>query len=656
MKKLFILFALFNYLSYAQVPNLLKDINTGSGSSKFGAFTTLANSDILFGITTPSSSSSGLWISDGSSIGTKLLKSVPSLFSEFVDYNQKKYFVSTIPNHLLWRSDGTVLGTDSLPVSGLTSISDFYIANNLLFFIGTTLSEGKELWRTDGTIAGTFLLKDIWSGNGNGFSSNSYLGIYNNELFFLANDGINGNEIWKTNGTTSGTTLLKNIFPGSGSSNVINFNRSNNGFYFMADDQIHGRELWFSDGTTTNTQLVKDFSTGTISSSPFSLHIVGNFAYFLCGNSVCKTDGSPANTSSLVLFPNISNTISITSRDFRLLPFNNSFYLLHTEDYTTSIPTTYDDSVFISSIDLNLTTKTIVSRSKLKSQFTMFSYSLINKVGIVGSRIFYTFTSNSTNFNLFIFNSTNNSLKLLYGVNTSLFSSLPSSFQTFGNKVYYPVCYSGGIQYPGYIDFGVDSIFQLTNSASLFINGSTYWHHEIFKVNNKNYFLANTTNFGLEFYETDFTTAGTFQIKDIYPGNTSYFGTNPINCNNCKNGKLSGIVTSNNIYFVANDGINGEELWSFNTFTNNSTNIENYSVSDNSVCIFPNPSKDFITLSSDIPISEVSIFNATGSLIKNVRFLENKTAEVQLSNLVSGIYLLKITCDKNIFSKKIIKE
>ncbi len=71
-------------------------------------------------------------------------------------------------------------------------------------------------------------------------------------------------------------------------------------------------------------------------------------------------------------------------------------------------------------------------------------------------------------------------------------------------------------------------------------------YHQIF--NNELYFLANDGQHGFELWKTDGTSLGTQMVKDINVGNLSSF-------------PKSFCVYDNHLFFVANDGINGYNMW-----------------------------------------------------------------------------------------------
>ena len=66
-----------------------------------------------------------------------------------------------------------------------------------------------DVWVCYGTVSGTVMVKDIDSGNDDGYPE--LLTAVGNTLYFRANDGINGRELWKSDGTVSGTVMVKDI-------------------------------------------------------------------------------------------------------------------------------------------------------------------------------------------------------------------------------------------------------------------------------------------------------------------------------------------------------------------------------------------------------------------------------------------------------------
>jgi len=71
----------------------------------------------------------------------------------------------------------------------------------------------------------------------------------------------------------------------------------------------------------------------------------------------------------------------------------------------------------------------------------------------------------------------------------------------------------------------------------------------IFAANDLIYFVAGTEEFGRELWQSDGTLEGTKMVRDIFPGQRS------------SGAELLG-VSGDTLFFMANDGVHGQELWS----------------------------------------------------------------------------------------------
>ncbi|MDD4395564.1 MAG: T9SS type A sorting domain-containing protein, partial [Bacteroidales bacterium] len=71
--------------------------------------------------------------------------------------------------------------------------------------------------------------------------------------------------------------------------------------------------------------------------------------------------------------------------------------------------------------------------------------------------------------------------------------------------------------------------------------------------------------------------------------------------------------------------------------------------------IFPNPVRQTLTITNDKTMDEVVVYDVTGKAVYRNHFCNNRI-ELDLSNLYSGIYILKITSDNKIYTKKFIKQ
>jgi ELWxxDGT repeat protein len=187
-----------------------------------------------------------------------------------------------------WRSDGTTVGTYHVSAIELVEPTAFI---GLTYFSGLeeNPNSGTELWVTDGTTPGTHLVKDINAGD-NG-SNPSRLTVCNNRLFFFANQKGIGYELWNSDGTESGTQLVKDIW--AGKNWAVDDKNSflialGNKVVFAAGDSATGTELYISDGTAGGTMLVKEITAGPGASWFFSPVVLNDAVYFFAGSSKTK--------------------------------------------------------------------------------------------------------------------------------------------------------------------------------------------------------------------------------------------------------------------------------------------------------------------------------------------------------------------------------
>ena len=307
---------------------LVKDINPGITDRYYYPFVPEVDSstprqltavgDLLYFTAEDGENGRELWVSDGTTEGTKLVKDINPGFNDSgylitrapvetrpvenplplgsdingaIEFNDKLYFRADDGENgsALWVSDGTTEGTQLLSSDVFFAgreATEFIEFDDRLFFSGFNSEQGEELWVTDGTAEGTQLFKDINPSFGEFDSDNPAesstfpndsrprnFAVLNDKLLFTADNGVVGTELWVTDGTNEGTTLVKDIEPevisyddGStfalGSGIYDEFIEYNDRLYFSARVEGIGSELWVTDGTTEGTQLVEDLRPG----------------------------------------------------------------------------------------------------------------------------------------------------------------------------------------------------------------------------------------------------------------------------------------------------------------------------------------------------------------------------------------------------------
>lgn len=75
------------------------------------------------------------------------------------------------------------------------------------------------------------------------------------------------------------------------------------------------------------------------------------------------------------------------------------------------------------------------------------------------------------------------------------------------------------------------------------------------------------------------------------------------------------------------------------------------------VTIYPNPTTVTFTLQFDATIKNLDsdLFSQNGDLLKHIKTSNTKASTINVSNLQSGVYILRIQADENLTVEKIIK-
>src|SRR5271157_4129956 len=194
-------------------------------------------------------------------------------------------------------------------------VADFFIDKTSsnpanLFAIGSTLffsaagkGTGVELWKTvppyDQT--STTLVDDINPGISSSFPSG--LAANGTTLFFSAFDVVHGRELWKSEPPydASSTSIVQDINPGTDNSNPQYMTALGTAIFFAADDGSSGNELWMTQSPFTSAHRVVDLNSGGGSSTPNNLVTIGWTLFFVAddstGREIWKVD-PPYNSSS----------------------------------------------------------------------------------------------------------------------------------------------------------------------------------------------------------------------------------------------------------------------------------------------------------------------------------------------------------------------
>jgi hypothetical protein len=84
-------------------------------------------------------------------------------------------------------------------------------------------------------------------------------------------------------------------------------------------------------------------------------------------------------------------------------------------------------------------------------------------------------------------------------------------------------------------------------------------------------------------------------------------------------------------------------------------NLQTQHFKKGNLTVYPNPTKDLITVATDVLIEKIQLYNLIGQEVLEQSNINKKETQCNLDTLPSGKYLLKITSENGIESKGVIK-
>ena len=125
-------------------------------------------------------------------------------------------------------------------------------------------------------------------------------------------------------------------------------------------------------------------------------------------------------------------------------------------------------------------------------------------------------------------------------------------------------------------------------------------------------------------------------------------------------GICCGFFSGNGSFTLFNDS--GVSLGTGGEFTDSdsiSFCVQNVSISelpnDMLIQVMPNPAKDLVKISAKSAISSIEVTSMTGQLISK-QLVQGNNAEMNVSNLTSGTYFIKVNTENNSGIYKLIIE
>ncbi|MDN3676435.1 T9SS type A sorting domain-containing protein [Flavobacterium paronense] len=500
----------------------------------------------------------------------------------------------------------------------------FYEYNGRLFFTALTGSS-RYVFATDGTTTGTVNIRfdDPNTGalvNNPDASVNFY--TYNSELFFDARRVIDDHAfVTKLIGTSNAAVSLydvSNVTTGTASVNSrLGYSVGlNNKLIFspiIANNQTSVEPYVTDLATPANSGLLKNIFIATNSGSyPTEFTVLGTNCFFSAtddnnGRELWKTDGTGTGT---VLYLDMNTGASSSDPDlFNVLGSQLTFVATHPTLGRELFKTNGSGSLTLIK-DINTT-----------------GDSNPTNVKIIGTDLYFSANNGTIGQELWKSNGNNIGTVLIKDINPSGDSN-PSNFTQVGSLIF---------------------------------------------------FLADDGVNGIDLWKTDGTNAGTSLVKNVVTG------TKSIQNLTAYNGKLYFIVfdssTSSREMWVSDGTVTGTQMVLATTFGprnlyvfgdelfmsaifNNTVGVElcaykdpalntiDFSLNENTIKLFPNPSQNYFELSTKQTVEKVEVYSVLGQLVKSFK-AQN---QYSISDLSKGSYIVKIATLEGTSNKTLLIE
>lgn len=354
-----------------------------------------------------------------------------------------------------------------------------------------------------------------------------------NMLYFQATSSIDGDGLWKSDGTSTGTIQVKKTLGNS----IYELKEMGGLLYFVLSETSTGAELWRSNGTTAGTYRVKDINLGTIGSMPNGLTVIGTTLYFVADNGtngaeLWQSDGTEGGTRML-------RDIRVGghgSDPCKLTVMNGMLYFVA------------DDG---SGMELWRSDGTPGGTVRVRDIFPGIESSNPRDLTAVGTTLYFSADNGVNGSELWKSDGSEYGTIMIKDIRPGTSGSTPRSFIIYNNLLYF-VADDGEHGSELWQSNGIPEGTILIKDIEPGNVGSS---PSSFSVSNSFlYFVANTSKAGDELWRTNGTEIGTDIFKDINTNITS---------NNMPASGVPGHFLNINdvLFFTANDGTTGEELW-----------------------------------------------------------------------------------------------
>ncbi len=466
---------------------------------------------------------------------------------------------------------------------------NLYYDGSTLFFYAEDSAGGadRELWKVenDGT---PVMVADLnTSGEGDGQNERNFrqMASFGGKLYFAGDDG-GGRELFEYDGTNAPKKLTSFSSGGNNTHSPRFLTPYGGKLYYSGNDATVGRELFEYDPSTGTSKSVTDINPGDENANVQYITIFKNKLYFSADDST--------NGEELWSFDPSNNTANLVKNvdsgwynayPHSMIVYNNKLYYACDETGFGHELFVYDGTSEPTRVLDLKTTGGFNQDSGLPTENSELTQSLIEYFG----SIYMCARNDSSRYELFSYHPGTNSVKLVHEFNSN----------NSGN---------GGNAYPYYFEIYNGDLYMAATDGT----GGFGGNYQIYKYNGPS---DQVTMVG------QINTSGSSRPREF-------------------------TRTKKYLYFAANNGTDGEELYRLYDST---LSIQKVSF-DADVKVYPNPATNVINVELKLKSNHALSLNIIDIAGRTVYTSENKaynagthTIQVPAANLTPGQYIYNIT-------------
>lgn len=175
--------------------------------------------------------------------------------------------------------------------------------------------------------------------------------------------------------------------------------------------------------------------------------------------------------------------------------------------------------------------------------------------------------------------------------------------------------------------------------------------------------LDSLANWSIGLYDVQADFAANVYLDSVqFSNNSSYasdynwdFGDGTLSSNLANPQHIYGTAGNYSVTLIATDSCGKSDTISQNIVVTTLTNLEENKKNKKNILLYPNPSKDYVTISCEEPIEEIRIINSLGIEVFYRKNMKSEKNVIHLNTYTRGVYYIQLKLNSGLsISKKLV--